>query len=117
MRNYQCRRGRRRCAMMEGEMDSVVRGRPAKEIQIDEYPKVMKVIPEAKSKGEPIILTSAEYEAMRLIDIERLNQEETGQLMNISRGTVWRLLDSGRHKLMRVLVEGLELRIEEHGKV
>ncbi len=33
--------------------------------------------------------------------------------MNVSRGTIWRLLDSGRSKLISVIVEGKKLVIEK----
>lgn len=55
--------------------------------------------------GEPIYLTYDEYEAFRLIYHEGLNQEEAAKRMKISRGTVWRCLESARNKVARMLVE------------
>ena len=46
-----------------------------------------------------------ELEAMRLCDLEALDQEAAGDRMGISRGTVQRLLKSGRATLVRTLVE------------
>jgi predicted DNA-binding protein (UPF0251 family) len=52
-----------------------------------------------------------EFEAMRLRDLEGLSQIEAGERMGISRGTVQRLLESGRRKVVRALLanEGLGL--------
>ena len=54
-----------------------------------------------------------EYEALRLVDQLGYNQEEAGQSMNVSRGTIWRLLDSGRAKMIRVISEGKKLVVEK----
>jgi predicted DNA-binding protein (UPF0251 family) len=52
-----------------------------------------------------------EFEAMRLCDLEGLSQIEAGERMQISRGTVQRLLESGRRKVMQALLanQGLGL--------
>ncbi len=61
--------------------------------------------------SEPILLDPAELEAMRLIDLEGLSQEEAGKRMGVSRGTVWRLLKSGRRKVAQALIEGRPIAI------
>jgi predicted DNA-binding protein (UPF0251 family) len=66
------------------------------------------VRPQAK---EPIVMTLDEVEALRLVDYEGLLQEEAAKRMGVSRGTVWRCLDSARKKLGAMLVEGRELLI------
>jgi predicted DNA-binding protein (UPF0251 family) len=45
-----------------------------------------------------------EFEAMRLCDHEKLSQIEASEKMNISRGTVQRLLETGRYKLIDALL-------------
>jgi predicted DNA-binding protein (UPF0251 family) len=45
-----------------------------------------------------------EFEAMRLCDLEGLSQIEAGERMQISRGTVQRLLESGRRKVVQALL-------------
>ena len=52
-----------------------------------------------------------EFEAMRLCDLEDLSQIEAGERMQISRGTVQRLLESGRRKVVQALLanQGLGL--------
>ncbi len=55
--------------------------------------------------GEPIYMAYDEYEAFRLIYHQGLNQEEAAKRMKVSRGTVWRCLESARNKVARMLVE------------
>ncbi|NLB64769.1 MAG: DUF134 domain-containing protein [Fibrobacter sp.] len=50
------------------------------------------------------VLNLDEFEAMRLCDLEGLEQIEAGKRMGISRGTVQRLLVSGRKKLIDAIV-------------
>jgi predicted DNA-binding protein (UPF0251 family) len=62
---------------------------------------------------DTVRLELSELEAMRLCDVERLEQEEAGQRMGISRGTVFRLLKSGRAKLVGAVVQSKAISIEE----
>lgn len=61
--------------------------------------------------AHPIHIDLAELEAIRLVDYEDMTQEEAGKLMGVSRGTVWRLLMSGRKKLIGCLVQDQILNI------
>ncbi len=54
-------------------------------------------------------LRDDELEALRLCDLEGLDQETAGERMGVSRGTVQRLLKNGREILVRVLVENQAL--------
>lgn len=65
------------------------------------------------SLRNPIILNFDEFEALRLVDYEGLTQEEAAKRMGISRGTVWRCINSARKKLASMLIEGRELIIED----
>ncbi len=56
-------------------------------------------------EGEPIVLTPDELEALRLVYLLGLTQEEAAKAMGVSRGTLWRALSSGRRKVVRALVE------------
>lgn len=58
-------------------------------------------------------MTYDELEALRLIDYQGLTQEEAAERMGISRGTVWRCLDSARKKVVAMLVERRELIVGE----
>jgi predicted DNA-binding protein (UPF0251 family) len=53
-----------------------------------------------------------EAEAIRLKDLEGLEQEECAGEMNISRSTFSRLLDSARRKVAEALLNGKAIRIE-----
>ena len=55
--------------------------------------------------GEVIYITPDEIEALKLVYYEGMSQEEAAEKMGVSRGTLWRLLSSGRAKLIRALVE------------
>ncbi len=61
---------------------------------------------------EEISLLVEEAEAIRLKDLEGLEQEKCAQKMNISRSTFSRLLDSARQKIADALVNGKAIRIE-----
>jgi predicted DNA-binding protein (UPF0251 family) len=58
----------------------------------------------------------AELEAFRLVDMEGLSQEEAGQQMGVSRGTIWRLVQSARKKAAQALSEGRPIYIAAQGK-
>lgn len=60
-----------------------------------------------------IPLLQDELETLRLCDLLGLTQEQAGRSMEISRGTVQRILTSARRKVARALVEGAALIIED----
>jgi len=53
--------------------------------------------------AEPVVLYLDELEAFRLVYLEGLTQEEAAERMGVSRGSLWRLLDSARRKLALAL--------------
>ena len=59
-----------------------------------------------------VVLTLAEFEAIRLSDFDGLYQEKAAEHMNVSRATYGRVLESAHGKVARMLVSGLVLRIE-----
>jgi len=71
-----------------------------------------------KPAGQPlrtlqeVVLTVEEAEAIRLKDLEALEQEDCAERMRISRPTFHRILQSARRKVADVLVNGKALRIE-----
>ena len=87
------------------------RGRIPKPISIEKFPTVNEFTPNPQENPEPIYIESAELEALRLVDLEGLSQEEAGERMGVSRGTVWRLIQSARKKTVQALTEGRPLRI------
>ena len=61
---------------------------------------------------QEIRLLVEEAEAIRLKDLEGLEQEEGAQRMNISRATFSRILGSARQKVADALLNGRAIRIE-----
>lgn len=61
---------------------------------------------------ELVRLEMSELEAMRLCDLENCDQSMAGQRMGVSRGTVQRLLRSGRRKVLTALLSSSALLIE-----
>ncbi len=61
---------------------------------------------------DEVILAVDEYEAVRLKDLEGLEQEQGAERMNISRPTFQRVLASGRRKMADALLNGKAIRIE-----
>jgi uncharacterized protein len=61
---------------------------------------------------EETILTVEEAEAIRLKDLEGLEQEEGAEKMNVSRPTFQRVLASARQKIAGALLNGKAIRIE-----
>ncbi len=61
---------------------------------------------------DEIRLTVEEIEAIRLKDLEDLDQEQCAEKMNISRPTFQRVLESARKKLAEALLSGKAIRIE-----
>ena len=61
---------------------------------------------------DEICLSVEEAEAIRLKDLEDLDQEQCAERMNISRPTFQRVLESARKKIADVLLNGKAMRIE-----
>ncbi len=58
------------------------------------------------SEVDRITLFRDELEALKLCDLDDLTQEEAGRKMGVSRGTVQRILSSGRKKVAAALAGG-----------
>ena len=54
---------------------------------------------------DKIFISRDELEALRLCDLLGLTQEEAGSRMEISRGTVQRIVTTARQKVAKALVE------------
>jgi hypothetical protein len=97
MSRRRCRRGRR--------------GRFPKPVTIPTPTRIEHFIPQPQTQSNPITIEPAEIEALRLVDLEGLSQEQAGTKMGISRGTIWRLLQSARRKVAQALTEGRALSV------
>ena len=88
-------------------------GRIPTPVFISHTSKIEYFYPHPSSNLEPLYLENAELEVLRLVDLAGLSQEDAGAKMGISRGTIWRLLQRGRKKVTRSLVEGRKLVFQE----
>ena len=62
---------------------------------------------------EVIELTREELEAMRLTNVENLDQTGAAKKMNTSQSTLQRILTSAHKKTSEALIQGKAIRIEE----
>ena len=62
---------------------------------------------------EESALSLPEFEAIRLIDFERIPQKEAGEKMHISQSTLSRILSTGRRKIADAIINGKAIRIEK----
>lgn len=88
--------------------------RPKKIRRIGFIPNITEFIPKGNidSNNNIVILNVEELEVIRLIDIEKLDQEQSSKKMEISRGTVQRILNSARNKVADSLINGKRIIIE-----
>lgn len=89
--------------------------RPRKRRNVCVLPEVNKFGPMdmgAKHKEDIIVMSVEEYETIRLIDLERLTQEECAKSMGVARSTVQRIYDESRKKLADALINGKLLKIK-----
>lgn len=98
------RRGRRRRGR---------HGRIPTPVFIDHTSNITGFKPEPIEYGTPIHLEPDELEVLRLLDMEDLSQEEAGNRMGISRGTIWRVQKRARIKIIQALIEGRKLILTE----
>ncbi len=59
----------------------------------------------------PVDVLPEEIEAMRLVDLLGLTQEEAAHRMGISKRAFWEDLKSGRRKVIQAIIEGRPIRI------
>jgi len=97
--------------MWRGRRRRGPRGRKPKPVMLGNLPQVSRFVPFPQTNQTPINMEPAELESLRLVDLEGLSQEDAGTRMGISRGTVWRLLQSARKKVAQSLVEGRQITI------
>lgn len=85
--------------------------RPTRSRRIEGYPEHWSFSPDNADDAEEVILALDEYEAIRLIDRERLTQEQCAARMGVARTTVTAIYENARAKLAQVIVDGKRLRI------
>ena len=82
--------------------------------RVDFLPKITSFKPAGVplAQLQEIRISVEEAEAIRLKDLEGLEQEECAQKMNVSRSTFARILLSARQKMADALLNGKAIRIE-----
>jgi uncharacterized protein len=90
-------------------------GRPRKSLACRRYQgdRVFKPRSIPMTELQVVRLELGELEAMRLCDLEGLQQAQAAARMGVSRGTVWRLLQSGRARVVSAIVQNRALVIEK----
>lgn len=86
--------------------------RPRKQKIICSMPKCSVFGPrETGESGKPVILSVEEYETIRLIDYEGMDQAQCASELGVARSTVQRLYTDARSKIAQCLVSGRVLEI------
>lgn len=86
--------------------------RPCKRRRICAMPKYADFGPlDLQDTASAIAMTVDEFEAIRLIDLEGLNQEECAARMDVARTTAQAIYLSARKKLAECLIGGRRLRV------
>jgi len=63
---------------------------------------------------DEVILLPEELEAIKLYEVESLDQTQAAAKMNISQPTFARILASANRKIAQALVKGMAIRIEQY---
>lgn len=85
--------------------------RPKRCRHICGYPAFWSFAPEKACASETTGFTLDEYEAIRMIDYEKLTQEECAAAMGVSRATVAGIYETARFKLADAIINGKRIRI------
>ena len=87
--------------------------RPRIQKRICDEPRVDTFTPSGKGRGSYEIITMSveEYEVVRLIDHEDLNQEQCAEVMGVARSTVQRLYNDARKKIADSIINAKVLKI------
>ncbi len=85
--------------------------RPKRCRRICGYPEYWSFCPEGTGDVDTILFMLDEFEVVRLMDYERLTQEECAKAMGVSRATIAAIYDNARFKLSDALINGKRIRI------
>ncbi len=87
--------------------------RPRKQKRVCNLPnhRVFGPLNQKEENKQQIDMSIEEYESIRLIDLESLDQEECAEIMGVARSTVQRLYNDGKQKVADCLVSGKILNI------
>jgi predicted DNA-binding protein (UPF0251 family) len=88
--------------------------KPKKDRFVQQPPSVVYFKPQGipMFQLEQVVLGVDEYEALRLVDLEGLQQQEAAERMKVSRATCARILEEAHRKVADALTTGKAIRIE-----
>ncbi|HKL83033.1 MAG TPA: DUF134 domain-containing protein [Desulfobacter sp.] len=86
--------------------------RPKRPRCIASKPAIKGFKPRGIEETGEVILSLEEFEALRLIDYEGMDQSGAAQVMDVSRQTVGRVLKSARYKIAESLVTAKRLTLQ-----
>lgn len=88
--------------------------RPPKCRSVERLPTITYFKPQGipMSQLSEVVLTVEELEAVRLCDLEGLEQEICAEKMEVSRPTFHRIVIAARKKIAEALIDGLAIRVE-----
>ena len=85
--------------------------RPKRLRYVTEHPTIQAFVPHGIPYAGEISLSVEELEAIRLSDVEKLDQETAAEIMDVSRQTYGRILLNARSIIGNALVTGKVLKI------
>ena len=85
--------------------------RPCKRRRVCARPFCLRFGPLDQEVREAVVMTVDEFETIRLIDLERMTQEQCAAQMGVARTTIQAIYGSARFKLAQCLALGRELEI------
>nr|WP_238543519.1 DUF134 domain-containing protein [Pelosinus sp. HCF1] len=96
------------------QLERSTMGRPHKERRVEQLPPTTHYKPVGIPLRdiEEVILTIEEMEAIRLADIEQLDQASAAERMEVSRPTFHRIVNSAHQKIAAALWQGHALRVD-----
>lgn len=87
--------------------------RPRKRRRVCSLPRFKTFGPVNGNLGDEVVILSVdEYEVIRLIDFEGLDQEQCAQRMDVARSTIQRMYTEAKKKVADSVVNGKVLKIE-----
>ena len=86
--------------------------RPIQRRVIESIPEYASFHPDGIPSGCEVVLSTDEFEVIRLIDKNRLSQEEAAKEMGVSRATIAAIYQRAREKVALLIVDGRSLSIK-----
>ena len=97
--------------MLKRRIRRIRMARPKRCRRICNYPDFWSFIPEGAKTSETLTFTLDEFEVIRLIDYQKMTQEECAALMCVSRATIANIYENARFKIADAMINGKCLRI------